>query len=74
MLTEQQLDALAGALRPSIAKILWEPEGDISVALIVLADPPRMRVEVRVRGKEVSPEQEAEISQFLQSPRAGPVY
>lgn len=75
MLTEQQLEALAAALRPPIAKLLWEPEEDVSVLLSTGDDPPRMRIEVRVRGKGVSLEQEAEISEFLQTPLPGsPVY
>lgn len=72
--TREQLNELERNLRPVIAKLLGEPVSDTSVFITctpVLDDPDGasvMRFEIRVRGQEISSEQEEKVSKLLRTP------
>jgi hypothetical protein len=68
--TQEQLDELAAMLTPTVARLLDEPAGDTTVSITCVQvhssdDASIMRVEVRVRGAEISAEQEAKVAAFL---------
>ena len=71
LVTRTQLDELEQSLRPLIAKVLGEPLPDTTVAITctpVRDDPDgaaMMRFEVKVRGQDISPEQEEKVAKLL---------
>lgn len=71
--SREQLDELEKQLRPVIAKFLEEP-ADVTIVAItcapVLDDPAGasvLRFEVKVRGQDISSEQEKKVAQLLRT-------
>jgi hypothetical protein len=79
LVTREQLDQLEQDLRPLIAKFLEEPELDTAVTITcapVMDDPDGaalMRFEVKVRGKNIDPEQEEKVSKLLLNSGVGQI-
>jgi len=63
-MSQVQLEHLAALLRPGIARTLGEPAEE-TVICITSSDANLLRFEVRVRGQEISPEQETRVLAFV---------
>jgi hypothetical protein len=78
-ITKEQLAELAQSLRPVIAQGLEESVADTTVAITctpVVGDPDGAAVlsfEVRVRGQNISPEQEEDVAKLLRTSGVGQI-
>ncbi len=72
-ITEEQLAHLSHMLRPIIADFLKEPVGDtmVKITCTPVADDPKgasvMRFQIQIRGEDLSPEREAQVTKLLAS-------